>query len=782
MGEDLLKSGEKVNKYKIIGEIGKGGEAVVYKALDTFTGDTVAVKVIHDYHVKLDPEFTHLFLREGKILSRVDDPGVIKIFESNVCDSSSRQIYYHAMELVNAETLSHHMQTRKFNWKEIIRILHSLIETVMNFHDRPDSILHRDLKPSNVFLLDAGSANKPANTKIFDFGLARTEFESTITSSDVFRGTVKYSAPELQKTGGKASRATDIYALGKILDEMLGAEPPENVPEWVFTLRDIMCETVPEYRPTAAEVHKIIIEQTETPQQIIQPVKKLTKVKHRIRLKKYNVPIKFFLILLIVTAIAALYFSYPAIISGLHIDFTIPKIAPEKWVKTWGGESSDRCRAVAKDKNGDIYVTGSYEGTVNLKYTIGTDEHKSYGMDDAFLIKYTKSGKRSWAKSWGGSSSDFGIDVAVDNAGFIYVTGIYENDVNFDPSSAGLAQKSMGMCDVFLCQFNPEGELNWVRSFGGSGNDAGFGIATDGVSSIYLTGTFRNEVDFDPSSDKVIRKSNGMDDVFLIKVDNNGKFLAVHTFGGKENDSGKDIVVDAESNVLIVGDFSNRVYFNPGKRADRRTSNGALDAYYARFDSDCNFQDVLSWGGKGDDFGNAITSDKHANIFITGSFNDEVDFNPDRVKAETRKSNGEADIYFSRFMKNGVFIGVCTWGGLNDDSGQAIAVDSSSNVHVSGYFTGFFDDKIDFNPAKATCWFESAGKKDVFISKFNSISNFDNVRIWGGTSDDEALDIACSLDSVFIVGDFQNDSAFLSKKNKRTSEGKQDIFIMMTSL
>lgn len=778
----MLKSGERVNKYEIIGEIGKGGEAVVYKALDTFTGDAVAVKVIHDYHVKLDPEFTHLFLREGKILSRLDDPGVIKIFESNVCATSSRQIYYHAMELINAETLSHHMQTRKFNWKEIIRILHSLTESVRNFHDRPDGILHRDLKPSNLFLLDVGSANTPAKTKIFDFGLARTEFESTVTSSDVFRGTVKYSAPELQKTGGKATSATDIYALGKILDEMLGTEPPVNVPEWVFTLRNIMCETVPEYRPTAAEVLNIIIEQTEKPKQIIKPVKKLTKAKHRIRLKKYNVSIKLLLTLLIVTGIAALYFSYPAMISGLHINFVIPQIAPKKWVKTWGSESSDRCRAVAKDKNGDIYVTGSYEGTVNLKYSIGTDEHKSYGMDDAFLIKYTKSGKRSWVKSWGGSSSDFGMDVAVDNAGFIYVTGIYENDVNFDPSSAGLAQKSIGMCDAFLCQFNPEGDLIWVRSFGGNDNDMGLGIATDGISNIYLSGTFRDEVDFDPGSEKVIRKSKGMDDVFLIKVDNNGNFLSVYTFGGKENDSGKDIVVDAESNVLVVGDFSDRVDFNPGKRADRRTSKGALDVYYARFDSDCNFQGVLSWGGKGDDFGNAITVDKRANVFITGSFSDEVDFNPDSRKTETRESNGETDVYFSRFMKSGVFIGVCTWGGQSGDSGQAIAVDSSSNVHVSGYFTGFFDDKIDFNPAKATCWFESAGKKDIFLSKFTSTSNFDSVRIWGGTSDDEALDIACSLDSVFIVGDFQNDAAFLSKKNKRTSEGKQDVFIMMTSL
>lgn len=780
----MLKSGEKVNKYNIISEIGKGGEAVVYKALDTFTGDTVAVKVIHDYHVKLDPEFTHLFLREGKILSRVDDPGVIKIFESNVCATSSRQIYYHAMELVNAETLSYHMQTRKFSWKEIIRILHSLVETVKNLHDRPDGILHRDLKPSNVFLLDAGSANKPAYTKIFDFGLARTEFESTVTSSDVFRGTVKYSAPELQKTGGKATRATDIFALGKILDEMLGAEPPENVPEWVFTLRNIMCETVPEYRPTAAEVHKIIIEQTETPHQIINPVTKLTKVKHRIRLKRYNVSIKFFLILLILAAIAALYFLYPAIISGLHIDFTIPKIAPEKWVKTWGGESSDRCRAVTQDKNGDIYVTGSYQGTVNLKYTIGTDEHKSYGMDDAFLIKYTKSGKRSWVKSWGGSSSDFGMDVAVDNAGFIYVTGIYEDVVNFDPSSVGLAQKSTGMCDVFLCQFNPDGDLNWVRSFGGKDNDASFGIATGEASNIYVTGTFRDEVDFDPGPKKVIRTSNGMDDVFLIRVDNNGTFLSVHTFGGKENDSGKDITIDAESNVLVVGDFSDQCYFNPGdkQKDNNRISKGALDAYYARFDSECNFQGVLSWGGKGDDFGNSIVSDKHANVFIAGAFSDEVDFNPDKIKTETRKSNGETDVYFSRFMKDGVFIGVCTWGGRNDDSGQTIAVDSSSNVHVSGYFTGFFDDKIDFNPANATCLVESAGNKDVFLSKFNSISTFDNVRVWGGTSDDEALDIACSLDSVFIVGDFQNDAAFLSKKNKRTSEGRQDVFIMMTSL
>ena len=72
----MLSASDRVNKYEILGEIAQGGEAIVYRAIDTFTQKEIAMKVIHERNVRLEPDVSKLFLREGKILSELDDDGV----------------------------------------------------------------------------------------------------------------------------------------------------------------------------------------------------------------------------------------------------------------------------------------------------------------------------------------------------------------------------------------------------------------------------------------------------------------------------------------------------------------------------------------------------------------------------------------------------------------------------------------------------------------------------------------------------------------------------------
>ncbi|MBU1024025.1 serine/threonine protein kinase, partial [bacterium] len=210
----MLKKGQKLNKYQLLELIGEGGEAQIWRAVDTFTNEELALRVIHQHHIRLAPEITSLFLREGEILSKIDDPRIIKIYESNVAVIDEKEYYYHAMELVHASDLGSYLENNKPGWQESLRIFMAVMKTVVFLHEMDDPILHRDLKPANIFLMDAGDVNSPTQVKIFDFGLARREFEKTITAADAFRGTLKFSAPELRDVGGKASTASEIYSLG----------------------------------------------------------------------------------------------------------------------------------------------------------------------------------------------------------------------------------------------------------------------------------------------------------------------------------------------------------------------------------------------------------------------------------------------------------------------------------------------------------------------------------------------------------------------------------------
>jgi len=317
----LLSKGEKINKYEIIEEIARGGEACIYRVLDTFKNKKIALKVIHEFHARQDPEITRLFLREGKILSEIDNPGIIKVYESNVANVAGRDLYYHAIELIEDETLDDYLKRNSPDWRKTVRIIRAIAEIVAMLHERELPVLHRDLKPSNIFLLDAGDSETPAKMKIFDFGLARFEFERTITAPDAFRGTLKYSAPELKRVGGKASKASDIYSLGRTLEEMLGETVASDVPRWILSLKEIMCDASSGNRPSAREILDIIDEQTHSGSSIFASTTKLSAIRNRIRIKKHQKLIKISAYLILVFALVFL--IYQLIPRPAEIDFNI---------------------------------------------------------------------------------------------------------------------------------------------------------------------------------------------------------------------------------------------------------------------------------------------------------------------------------------------------------------------------------------------------------------------------------------------------------------------------
>jgi LuxR family maltose regulon positive regulatory protein len=213
---------EKLGRYEILEEIGRGGFAVVYRAHDTQLDRLVALKELRPI-LLADPGSVKDFRREARNIARLGHPHVVTIYD--VYEAEQRQFI--VMQLVDGSSLEELIARRgRLSWSETVEIIEAVAEGLDYAHTR--GILHRDLKPANI-LLDSNHG-----PMLSDFGLAKLigEAGTSITAGGGVVGTPHYIAPEVWEGQG-TTRQSDVYALGCILYEMLIAEklfPGETPP------------------------------------------------------------------------------------------------------------------------------------------------------------------------------------------------------------------------------------------------------------------------------------------------------------------------------------------------------------------------------------------------------------------------------------------------------------------------------------------------------------------------------------------------------------------------
>ena len=188
--------------------IGRGGAADVYQAEDTESGRPVAVKMLR----AATTDDLQRFDREVETLSRLDHPAIVRM-----CDRGEHEgVPYLVLDLIDGESLSQVLRRGALSEPNAIRIAAVLADALAYAHAR--GIVHRDVKPGNVLLDHRGDVH------LTDFGIALLTDVNTITSTGHVIGTAAYLAPE-QVTGDGTTAASDVYALGLVLIEMLTGEP-----------------------------------------------------------------------------------------------------------------------------------------------------------------------------------------------------------------------------------------------------------------------------------------------------------------------------------------------------------------------------------------------------------------------------------------------------------------------------------------------------------------------------------------------------------------------------
>jgi formylglycine-generating enzyme required for sulfatase activity/predicted Ser/Thr protein kinase len=207
---------EKIGKYTISGEIGKGGMGIVYRGIDPYIGRTVAIKTVRLDILRQESgreEALKRFMREAQAAGNLSHPNIVTIYDVGEHDG----LIYIAMEYIDGCSLESLLQQgREFTLEEIGQLFSQIASALDYAHDK--GIIHRDIKPANILI------GRDLKVAIVDFGIARTS-ASTMTQTGMLMGTPRYMSPE-QIMGKKVDRRSDIFSLGAILYELITQRNP----------------------------------------------------------------------------------------------------------------------------------------------------------------------------------------------------------------------------------------------------------------------------------------------------------------------------------------------------------------------------------------------------------------------------------------------------------------------------------------------------------------------------------------------------------------------------
>ena len=218
-----LDIGAQVGPYRIVGELGRGGMGMVYRAEHLLLRRPAAIKVLRPELGSCANARTR-FWAEACAMAAIRHPGIVEVYDYGYTESGHAFI---AMELLEGQTLGARLAERgRLGLFETMVLARRIAAPLAAAHER--GIVHRDLKPDNVFLVRDHDGGAVDQVKLLDFGVAKLEgaAASTLPAVELILGTPPYMSPEQCRGSSDCDHRTDLYALGCILFELLTGRPP----------------------------------------------------------------------------------------------------------------------------------------------------------------------------------------------------------------------------------------------------------------------------------------------------------------------------------------------------------------------------------------------------------------------------------------------------------------------------------------------------------------------------------------------------------------------------
>lgn len=339
-----------------------------------------------------------------------------------------------------------------------------------------------------------------------------------------------------------------------------------------------------------------------------------------------------------------------------------------QWVRQAGGSGTAGASgaAVALGPDGDLYVTGTFRGTVSFDGLART----SNSAADLFVARYDSAGTVRWVAQASGMSFGYLAGIAVDAAGNAYVTSRFLGTATFG-SVPPTALTAAGPADAFFAKYDPQGGCVWARQAHSTFLAAARSIAVDAAGDPVAVGTFTGQLTFGSTT----LSSTANASMFLVKFATDGSPLWARGTTGTGPADGTGLAVDPAGNTYATAYFAGTAGFGEGLAV---TSMGSYYNYFvAKYDPAGTPQWATQGGGVTDDETRAIAVDALGNSYVTGF-----------QGALNRFRNSGPEVFVAKYDPAGALQWLETAGGSPDNIGNALAVDPRGAVHVTGYFTG----------------------------------------------------------------------------------------------
>lgn len=275
-----------------------------------------------------------------------------------------------------------------------------------------------------------------------------------------------------------------------------------------------------------------------------------------------------------------------------------------------------------------------------------------------------------WSLSGGGPAGAIAFDVATGPGGEIFVVGAFSGVADF----GGGDLFNEGSDDIFLVKYDRFGAHQWSQSFGGTGQDRGFGVAVDNLGNVFITGEFRDQIELGGAS----LISAGQSDIFIAKYNSAGSHQWSSQYGGPGNDHGVDIAVTTGGSSYITGRYEEDVDMGGGTLPGTGTVG---KVFLARYDSFGTHMWSLGLQGANTVFPGGLAIAATGHVALCGDFWGTVDFGAGAVAAV-----GNADMFLSYYDPSGNYVWSHQFGAGGRDVFNEVTIDAAGDIVVVGDF------------------------------------------------------------------------------------------------
>ncbi len=396
------------------------------------------------------------------------------------------------------------------------------------------------------------------------------------------------------------------------------------------------------------------------------------------------------------------------------------KICRKPWAARFNGTAS----AMAVDSSGNVYVGGD-------------DSSTSYS-----LSKFDSQGKVQWTKM-NKSASYSKIEGVVENSGNVYVAGQY-GDTLFLSSSISLP-KAVNI-DLFVAKVSSGGVWTWAKAFRSTDRKYIDHMSTDASGNLYIVGRFTKQLALGTTT--LVDSSISS---FVAKLSNtDGSVLWAKKLSS--NATGEQVHIDPKGNFYVVGSFSGTLNID-GLLAS--AGQGAkYNGFAVKFNDSGTVQWLFSAAGSNTIRIDGIASNSNEDVYLTGVFSGGLIYGTS--SSDLAISKGGSDVFVAKLDKTRAVQWFKTMGGSGDDGGVKVALDSSGNPLVAGYFSS----TATFGSSSVT----SKGGKDLFVSLLDNKGVVQWVQPGGSPDDDLPTALRMLGNDFFLTGTTKGDMTFGSIK------------------